>query len=80
MLDLYAQLHWGVLMGPDKSIDDESLKQGCIVLSKLHWLRLVLAVLAIVTAVWSFRGRPLWGSVIASVLALLAGMTVFILM
>jgi hypothetical protein len=79
MLGLYAQLHWNVLMRPDKPIDDELLKQGCIVLSELHWLRLILAVLAIVTAVWSFRGRPLWSSVGATVLAVTAGRTVFML-
>lgn len=88
MLSLYSQIHWNIMMkisinkimkeeGP---IDSELLNNIYPVLTELGILRFAFALLALIWAIWSFKGRPRLVAMIALGFAICAVMTIFIIM
>jgi hypothetical protein len=61
MLVVYGIVHWNIMFRytPDMSEPPEAV---FTVLGHLSMLRLVFSVLALVWAVWSFRGAPRWAA------------------
>lgn len=88
MLSLYSQVHWGIMMKisinkimkEERPIDSELLDSIYPVLTELGILRIAFAVLALVWAIWSFKGRPRLVALIALGFAICAVMTIFIIM
>ena len=88
MLSLYSQIHWNIMMkisinkimNEERPIDSELLNNIYPVLTELAILRVAFAVLALIWAIWSFKGRPRWGAMVALGFAICAVMTIFIIM
>ena len=88
MLSLYSQIHWNIMMkisvnkmmNEERPIDSELLNNIYPVLKELGILRVAFAVLAMIWAIWSFKGRPRWAAIVALGFAICAMMTVFIIM
>lgn len=68
------------MMEKGRPRDPELLEYVYPVLAELGWLRSVFALLALVWAVLSFKGRPRWGAMIALSFAIAAVMNIFIIM
>ena len=88
MLSLYSQLHWNIMMKisinrimkEERPIDSELLDNIYPVLTELGLLRVAFAVLALIWAIWSFKGRPRWAAMVALGFAICAMLTIFIIM
>ena len=80
MLVLYGIVHWDIMLR--WRLETPELPKAAVftVLDHLGLLRLVFATLALVWAVWSFRGAPRWTSWIALGFAILALFTNGIIM
>jgi len=68
------------MMNEERPIDSELLNNIYPVLKELGILRVAFAVLAMIWAIWSFKGRPRWAAIVALGFAICAMMTVFIIM
>lgn len=88
MLSLYSQIHWNImmkisinrLMKEERLIDSELLDNIYPVLTELGILRVAFAVLALIWAIWSFKGRPRWAAMVALGFAIGAVLTIFVVM
>lgn len=88
MLSLYSQIHWNIMMkisinrimNEEGPIDSELLDNIYPVLSELGILRVAFAVLALIWAIWSFKGRPRWAAMAALGFSICAVLTIFIIM
>jgi sterol desaturase/sphingolipid hydroxylase (fatty acid hydroxylase superfamily) len=88
MLSLYSQIHWNIMMKisaskimkQERPIDSELLDSIYLVLTELGILRVAFAVLALIWAIWSFKGRPRWAAMVALGFSICAVLTIFIIM
>ena len=80
MLSLYATVHWKIMFNSTISDDKILLEHTYSVLDMLRWLRIIFAVLAIVYASILYESGSKLLAVIASFFAVLAIMTVFVVM
>ena len=78
MLYLYGTVHWQIMI-PATMSGGHSPDAVFTVLSHLWCLQVAFAVLAVICAIWSFRGCPKWASVIALICAAAAVGTTLII-
>ena len=74
------KIHFNTMMKEGRPSDSELLNNVYPVLTELGLLRIAFAILALIWAVWSFKGRPRWGAMIALGFSICAVMTIFIIM
>ncbi len=75
---VYGRMHWRVLFDHYKSMPEDLRGPTLQVLNGLEIYRIV-ALFALVFAVWTFRGRPRWLAWVALPIALLTAMTALII-
>lgn len=80
MLHLYGLVHWKIMLDKGKPRDEQLLQPVLQLLGVLGWLRVIFAVLALIWALWSFKGRPRLGAMIAFALAIGAILASMIIM
>ena len=73
LFSLYGKLHWRVLFDHYKEMSEDLRRPALQVLNGLEIYRIV-AILALIFAVWAFRGRPRWVAWVALPIALLSMM------
>jgi len=79
MLHLYAVVHWNIMLDEGRPRDPELLQHVFAALNWLFCFRIVFAVLALLSAAWSFKGNPRWGSMVALAFAVFAAMTILVM-
>jgi hypothetical protein len=67
---LYGEMHWRVLFDHYKDMPEDLRRPTLHVLAGLEIYRIV-ALFALVFAIWTFRGRPRWLAWVALSIALL---------
>ncbi len=75
---LYSKMHWRVLFDHYKEMPEDLRRPALQVLNGLEIYRIV-ALIALVFAVWTFRGRPRWLAWVALPIALLTVMAALII-
>ena len=80
MLGLYSYVHFHIMLDKGLPRDSELLKHVYPVLTELGLLRVAFGLLALAFAVWSFKGKPRWASVIVLGLAIFSVMQTFVIM
>ena len=78
MFVLYGIVHWQIMFwtGPGAERPPAAV---FTVLGHLWWLRVVFAALAVIWAIWSFRGSPKWAATVALIVSLVALMTIILI-
>lgn len=80
MLHLYSIVHWKIILNGGTPLEDKTKECAFMLLGTLMWLRLIFVVLAVIYAVLSYTQGLRLGSIIASIFAVLAILTIFIMM
>lgn len=79
MLCLYGLVHGKIMLDGGMPRKPE-IKEVYPLLTALGRLRIVFAILALIWAVWSLKGRPRWAGVVALAFAAFAVCTIFVMM